>query len=99
MDDIYAAEKECCRLECLMYEAEANADRYRKDLIAAVVRLRGLVREAGERKAERTLFDHTEADCVQPEPQAADGRADPAGPAEHEQRPHRPRRRAADRAG
>lgn len=103
--DVYAAECEAVRLEAMLEEAEGVLRRTRQEFLAQVRYVRDLARALGEQKhtggtdSSRTLFDHEEAESVQPEPQTTDGPTDPAGPAEHEQRPHRKGRRAADRAG
>lgn len=47
--DIYAAEVEACRLECLYEEAVNTANRLRIEYHAAIRRVRELVRAAGEK--------------------------------------------------
>lgn len=59
--DVYAAECECARLECLSQEADNHARRVRLEYHAAVTRLRELARALGEQTAvavaeERDLF-------------------------------------------
>ena len=65
LKDIYEAEKEACRCQFLAEAAEQDYQRARKAYVAAVARVRELVREAVERvpeevkteTEEKTLFD------------------------------------------
>lgn len=58
--DLSAAEREACRLECLLEEAENTARRLRNEYAAQVWYVRELVRAMGERAkqvgGERDLF-------------------------------------------
>ena len=59
--DLYAAEREACRLEALVEEAENTLRRLRNEYLAAVRKVRELVRRAGEEGREGpTLFDTLE---------------------------------------
>ena len=65
LQDIYEAEKEACRCQFLAEAAEQDYQRARKAYVAAVARVRELVREAVEmvpeeakqETEEKTLFD------------------------------------------
>lgn len=50
--DVYAAECECARLECLSQEADNHARRLRVEYHTAVLHLRELARALGEKTAE-----------------------------------------------
>ena len=66
LNDIYDAEREACRCQFLAEAAEHDYQRARKAFVAAVARVRELVRDAVERMPEpetakeaegKTLFD------------------------------------------
>ena len=65
LQDIYEAEKEACRCQFLAEAAEQDYQRARRAYVAAVARVRELVRDAAERvpeevkteTEEKTLFD------------------------------------------
>lgn len=62
MTEIYEAEREACRLEALYLEAENTARRLRIEYHDAVRRVRELVREHAEGRAEQDTPADTEGE-------------------------------------